>query len=97
LKIFTYENNTFLLYFSIPSGKIVFSGGSTGISIRGEINHNSTKIGDIVEIEQFNLSGSYPIPATIIGKVSYDWDMSKPMGKRKSNEIILGVGYNPKK
>jgi hypothetical protein len=71
----------------------VLSGGNAGYWIVGEVNHEETKIGDIVKIIQFNISGSFASKATIIGKLEYDWDMSKPIGQRKSNEVITGVGY----
>lgn len=79
--------------FRYKNGAVVLSGGSAGISIMDPVDHTKTKVGDVVYIEQFSISGSFPSSATIIGKLSYDWDMSKPIGQRKSNEVIEGVGY----
>lgn len=88
------KTRQFYYTFKYPfGGGIVKSGGNDGICIVEEINHNETKIGDMVMIMQFNISGSYPTVAEIIGKVTYDWDMSKPIGQRKSNEKTEGIGY----
>lgn len=79
--------------FEYNNGKRVISGGCDGLGIVGDVNHDNTHVGDKVVIDQFNLSGSIPTEATIIGKISYDWDNSKDMGERKSNFIEEGVGY----
>ena len=76
--------------FQCKDGTKVQSGGTAGVQICGTVNHELTKVGDIVEIVQFNLSGSYPTRAKIIGKRSCDWDMSKPLYQRQSNLIIEG-------
>ena len=76
--------------FQCKDGTKVQSGGTAGVCICGTVNHELTKVGDIVEIVQFNLSGSYPTRAKIIGKRSCDWDMSKPLYQRQSNLIIEG-------
>ena len=76
--------------FEYPNGSKVRSGGDAGVCICGKIDHELTKVGDIVEIVQFNLSGSYPTRAKIVGKRSCDWDMSKPLGQRQSNLVIDG-------
>ena len=65
--------------FQDEHGTKIQSGGTAGVCICGQVNHELTKVGDIVEIIQFNLSGSYPFKATIVGKRSCDWDMSKPL------------------
>ena len=66
------------------------SGGNAGYAIHDKVNHNETKIGETYAVVQFNLSGSFPSPAKIVGKHTFDWDMSKPIGQRKSNEKIEG-------
>lgn len=80
--------------FQYPNGKQVLSGGLMDMSITGEVDHEKTKVGDKVKIVQFNANGSFPSEAVIIGKLEYNWDMKKPLGKRKSDELITGVGYN---
>lgn len=79
--------------FEYSDGKKVLSGGYAGLCIVGEVDHEKVKVGDKVKILQFNLQGSKPTLATVIGKLEYDWDMSKPIGQRKSNESVTGCGY----
>ena len=76
--------------FQYKDGTKVQSGGDAGVCIYGQVNHELTKVGDIVEIWQFNYTGSYPTKAKIIGKKSFDWDMSKPRFHRQSNLVIEG-------
>ena len=76
--------------FQYEDGTKIQSGGTSGVCICGQVNHELTKVGDIVEIIQFNLSGSNPSKAKIIGKRSCDWDMSKPLYHRQSNLVIEG-------
>jgi hypothetical protein len=76
--------------FQYENGTKIQSGGNSGVSICGEVNHESTKVGDVVTIVQFNLAGSYPVKAKIIGKRACDWDMSKPLYTRQSNLVIDG-------
>jgi hypothetical protein len=71
-------------------GTKIQSDGTAGVRICGQVNHELTKVGDIVEIIQYNLSDSYPFKATIIGKRSCDWDISKPLYHRQSNLVIEG-------
>ena len=76
--------------FQYENGTKIQSGGNSGVCICGQVNHELTKVGDIVEIIQFNLLGSNPSKAKIIGKRSCDWDMSKPLYHRQSNLVIEG-------
>ena len=76
--------------FQYENGTKIQSGGNSGVCICGEIDHELTRVGDIVEIVQFNRSGSFPTKATIIGKRSCNWDMSKPLYERQSNLVIEG-------
>lgn len=76
--------------FQYENGTKIQSGGNSGVCICGQVNHELTKVGDIVEIIQFNLSGSNLSKAKIIGKRSCDWDMSKPLYHRQSNLVIEG-------
>ena len=76
--------------FQYENGTKIQSGGNSGVCICGNVNHELTKVGDIVEIVQFNLSGSFPTKATIIGKRSCNWDMTKPLYQRQSDLVIEG-------
>ena len=80
--------------FEYPNGKQVLSGGNAGTCIVGDIDHTKTNINDNVKIVQFNYSGSFPSIAKIIGIHKFNWDMTKPIGKRKLNEIRLGTYEN---
>lgn len=76
--------------FQYENGTKIQSGGNSGVCICGEVDHELTKVGDFVEIVQFNLSGSFPTKAKIIGKRTCDWDMKKPLYQRQSNLVIEG-------
>lgn len=77
--------------FQYPDGHTVRSGGNAGVCIVGDaVDYESIQLGDIVNIVQFNLSGSHPSAAKVVGVHKFDWDMSKPMGRRKSNEVKSG-------
>lgn len=76
----------------IPGCNSIFSPSQAAIV--GDIDHTKTNINDNVKIVQFNYSGSFPSIAKIIGIHKFNWDMTKPIGKRKLNEIRLGTYEN---
>ena len=76
--------------FQYESGKKVHSGANGGTMICGRVDHELTKVGDIVEISQFWIQGAGRGKAKIIGKKSFDWDWSKPFYQRMSNLVIEG-------
>lgn len=79
--------------FEYPDGTVVSSGGNCGYCIVDKIDHEKTVLGQTVNIVQFNISGSFPSKAKIVGILRYDWDIRKPLGwnNRATNIQKLGL------
>lgn len=75
--------------FELQSGKRVLSGDWR---ICTEVNHATTKVGDEVLVVIEENCNSLPTQAKIVGKRTFDWDWSKPLGanNRMSNAVVVG-------